>query len=380
MKHLKLFIPGPGDVDDDVLEALAQPVMRHYGPEWMEVFTETLALAKQAFQTQNDLFIVPGPGTAAMDMAFGSLMASGQKVIVGRNGFFGERLAAIAQSYGLDVAPFYAPLGRPLAPDDLRKALREHPDARAVAVVHHETSTTVLNPLCDLVQAARDAGKTVIVDAVSSLGGVALPVDAWGIDVCVTAANKCLETPPGVSLISVSPRAWELVDSHSGANRGWYLNLRTWRKYATEWNTWHPYPVTLPTNIIMGLRTSLRRIMAHGLEAHQAKYARASSAVRAGLRNVGFEMFVPDEYAAPVATAVRARPEFTVGELMEWLANERSMAIGGGLDELAGKIFRVGHLGRAATREYLMDLLFAIEEFLRLKGINVPVGTSLVGI
>ncbi len=379
-QHLKLFIPGPGEVEDDVLDAMAQPVMRHYGPDWMQVYTETLALLKQIFQTQNDLFLVPGPGSAAMDMALGSLLATGQQIIVGHNGFFGERLATIAGGYGLDVVPFDAPLGRPLAPDKLHELLREHPNARAVAIVHHETATTVLNPVRELAQAAREAGRAIIVDAVSSLGGVDLPADAWGIDVCVTAANKCLETPPGVAFISVSPRAWELVDSHSGAGHGWYLNLRTWRKYAAEWSSWHPYPVTLPTNNIVGLRTSLRKIVSGGLQAHIAKYARASRIVRAGLRNVGFEMFVPDEYAAPIATAVRARPEFEVSELMKWLSAERGMAIGGGLGELTGKIFRVGHLGKAATREFLLDFLFAVEEFLRLKGINVPVGASLIGL
>jgi alanine-glyoxylate transaminase/serine-glyoxylate transaminase/serine-pyruvate transaminase len=128
------------------------------------------------------------------------------------------------------------------------------------------------------------------------------------------------------------------------------------------------------------LRTSLRKITAEGLPAHIAKHAYASRVVRTGLRQVGFEMFVADEYAAPIATAVKARPEFTVHELLGWLSQERGMAVGGGIGELAGQIFRVGHLGRATTREYLLDFLFAIEEFLRGKGINVPVGASLVGL
>jgi len=378
-KHFKLFIPGPCEADDDVLSAMGQPVMRHYGPEWMEVYTETLALLKQVFGTQNDMYVLPGPGSALLDMAIGSLLPSGQKIIVGQNGFFGDRLMAMAQGYGLDAIPFSAPLGQPLSPDVLRQLLQDHPDARVVALVHHETATTVLNPLRELAEVTRQADRVLVVDAVSSLGGVELPVDAWDIDVCVTAANKCLETPPGVSFMSISPRAWELVDSHDGAGHGWYLNLRTWRKYATEWSSWHPYPVTMPTNNILGVRASLRKIVTGGLEAHIAKYARASSAVRAGLRNVGFEMFVPDDYAAPIVTAVKARPEFTVSEMSKWLAAERQIAIGGGLGDLSGKIFRVGHLGRASTREYVMDILFAIEEFLRFKGMDVPVGASLIG-
>ncbi len=379
-EHFKLFIPGPGEVPDDVLDAMGQPVMRHYGVEWMEVYNETVALLKQAFQTQNDLYIVPGPGSAAMDMAFGSLLAAGQKIIVGMNGYFGDRLYHIGESYGLQVVPVTAPLGQPVSPGDLRQALREHPDALAVAVVHHETGTTVMNPLRELAQVTKEAGRALIVDAVSSLGGVDVPVDAWGIDVCVTAANKCLECPPGLALISISPLAWELVDKNTATGHGWYLNLKTWRKYATEWAGWHPYPVTLPTNNILALRTSLRHIFSQGLESHWAKHARAARAVREGLRNLGVEMFVPDEYASPIATAVLARPEFPVADLLHWLADEHGIVVGGGLAELSGKIFRVGHLGKANTREYLLDFIFAVEDFLRLKGIPVPLGAGLIGL
>jgi len=377
-KPYKLFIPGPVSVDDDVLDAMSQPVMRHYGPEWMDVYNETTSLLKQVFQTQNDIFLVPGPGTAGLDMAMGSLLANGQKVIVCRNGFFGERLATVAEANGLQVVHVAAPAGLPIAPDDLRKALREHPDAPVVAAIHHETTTTVMNPVSELALAVREAGRVFVVDAVSSLGGVDVPVDAWGIDVCVTAANKCLECPPGLAIVSVSPRAWEMVNSHESTHHGWYLNLKTWRWYADNWGDWHPSPVTMPTNNIVALRTSLRKILAVGLPEHFAKHARACRAVRAGLRNMGFQLFLPDEFASPLVTAVLPRPEFTAHDLQTWLAQERGLYIGGGIGELSGKILRIGHIGQATSRDYVMDLLFAIEEYLRLKGIDVPVGASLI--
>lgn len=378
--HTKLFTPGPGDVDDDVLAAMGRPIERHFGPEWMEIYRELLTLLRQVFKTQNDLFVVPGPASALHDMAIGSLLPTGQEIIVGHNGFFGERLVAIAEGYGLTVVPFAAPLGRPLEPEVLRRLLAGHPEARVVALVHHETATTVVNPLHELAALVREADRVIVVDAVSSLGGMELPVDDWGIDVCVTATNKCLEALPGVGFVSVGPRAWELVNSHPGRGHGWYLNFRTWRWFAQEWGSWHPGPVTVPVNIIFGVLASLRKIVDIGLEAHIAKYARASQIVRTGLRSLGFEMFVPDEYAAPIVTAVKARPEFEVAEFSRWLEKERGLAIGGGLGELAGKIFRVGHLGKAATREYLMDFLFAVEEFLRQKNVRVPVGASLAGL
>jgi len=307
-------------------------------------------------------------------------VATGQKVIIGLNGFFGNRLSDIAVGYGATVVPFTAALGQPLDPALLRELLHKHPEVEVVALVHHETSTTVLNPLHELADVVRSAGKVMVVDAVSSLGGVELPVDEWGIDVCVTATNKCLEAIPGIGFISVSQHAWDLVDRQPQIAHGWYLSLRTWRKYVQEWGTWHPSPVTLPANNVLAVLTSMRKIVEGGLDAHLAKYVRASQIVRMGMKNLGFEMFVPEKYAAPIVTAFKARPEFEVTELSNWLENERSIAIGGALGELSGKIFRVGHLGKAAEREYLIDFLVAIEEFLREKGIVTPLGASLVGL
>ena len=367
--HVKLFIPGPGDVEAEVLAAMALPVQRHYGPEWMATFGETQTLLKQIFGTANDLFIVPGPASAALDMGIGSLLPSGQKIIVGQNGFFGDRLTEIAEAHALNVIPLTAPLGQPLRPEALRALCNEHPDARIVALVHHETATTVLNPLRELAAAAREAGRVVVVDAVSSLGGVDIQVDAWGIDLCVTAANKCLEGPAGLGFISVSPRAWELVDRHSGVGHGWYLNLRTWRKYAREWGAWHPTPVTVSSNTLLGVLTSLRAIAQVGMPAHVAKYARAGRIIREGLSKMGFAPYVPEEFAAPMVTAFHARPEFTVAEFSKWLLDERHIAISGGLGNLAGKIFRVGHLGKAAGEEYLTEFLAAVEAFLHSRGV-----------
>ena len=376
----KLFIPGPCEVDEDVLVAMAQPTPRHYGPEWVKVHHEVEGLLKQVFQTRKDLFIVPGPGSAVLDMALGSLLSPGETVVVSDNGFFGQRLGTIARACGLEVVPFTAPLGQPLDPSDLRRILVQRPEARAVAVVHHETSTTVLNPLPELAEVIHQAGLPIIVDGVSSLGGVPLPVDEWDIDICVTVANKCLECPPGLAFVSVGPRAWEWVDRHESQAHGWYLNLRTWRHYATEWADWHPFPTTMPTNVIMGLRASLRRILEGGLGAHFARYRRAARVVRQGLGRVGFEMFVEGPFASPIATAVKARPEFEVDELLAYLAQIHSILVSGGIGSLRGQIFRVGHMGKANSQPYLMEFLFAVEAFLRRKGLAVPVGASLVSI
>lgn len=376
-KPVKLFIPGPCDIDDEVLEVMREPVRRSYGPEWLVDFNETLALLKSMFRTAADIFIVPGTGSAALDMAMGSLAKAGEKVIVGHNGFFGERLAFIAECGGLDVVRVGAPAGRPLDPADLKNAMAAHPDAGVVALVHHETTTTVLNPLRELIALVRKAGRVLVVDAVSSLGGEELPVDEWGIDVCVTASNKCLEAPPGLALISVGPRAWERIDKRPKTDHGWYLDLKTWRWYAENWGGWHPAPVTMPTNLILALRESLRKIAAVGLNAHIAKHKRACRAVRAGLRELGFKMFVPDEFAAATATGVLPGESFSASDLINWLAAERGIYVGGGIGEMSGKIFRVGHLGKATTREYLAEFLIAAADFLRSKGAKIPEGAGI---
>jgi alanine-glyoxylate transaminase / serine-glyoxylate transaminase / serine-pyruvate transaminase len=365
----KLFIPGPCDVDGDVLEEMRRPVQRSYGAKWMPVYSETLVLLKQIFRTQNEVLIVPGPGSAGLDMALGSMLASGEKAIVAHNGFFGERLAVIAESNGLEVVRVGAPAGRIVDPEDLRRALAAHPDAAVVALVHHETTTTVLNPLPELAAAVRAAGRVLLVDAVSSLAGTELPVDAWGIDVCVTAANKCLEAPPGLAIVSVGPRAWDLVKRHAATHHGWYLDLRTWRWYAENWGHWHPAPITMPTGNILALRASLLKIVRAGLDAHIAKHARACKFVRDEMRRFGFELPVADAHAAPTATAVRPRPEFTAAEMIQWLEAERGICIAGGIGEWAGQIVRVGHLGKATTDAYLTEFAAAVADFLRHKGI-----------
>lgn len=380
IKHVKLFTPGPGDVYEEVLEAMATPVIRHYGPDWMEIYSETLALLRKFYNTGNDLFMVPGPASALLDMAIGSLVATGQQAIIGSNGFFGDRLIEIAAQYGINIIPFTAPLGQPLDPAVLRRLLRENPEVQVVALVHHETGTTVVNPLRELARTVHEAGKVSVVDTVSSMGGMEIKVDEWAVDVCITATNKCLEAVPGIGFISVSPRAWELVDRQPEKHHGWFLNLKTWRKYVTEWGSWHPSPVTLPSGNVLAILASMRRIVAGGLEAHFARYRRASQVVRTSLENLGFVMFVPEAYASTVVTAVKARPEFEVAELMQWLATKRGIAIGGAFGPLAGKIFRVGHLGKAAGNEYLVDFLSAMEDFVRLKGIHVPDGAGRIGL
>lgn len=369
MKTYKLMIPGPVGVFDDVREAMASPVVPHYGAEWISFCQETIEMLKQVFQTRNDLYLIAGPGSAGLDAVLGSLLCTGERILVLANGFFGSRLVAIARRYGLDVVLLEFPAGQPLDLDAVRARLDVARDVQAMAVVHHETSTGMLNPVQEVAAMARERGIPVVVDAIASMGGVPVPVDAWGLDMVVAVANKCLEAPPAVTPISISQRAWEVMDSKPARNHGWYLNLDTWREYARSWASWHPYPTTLPTPNIVALRVSLQRILSNGLENHYAKHVRAARQVRTGLREMGFEFFIQKEHACPLITAVKGRPEFQVDELTQFLRDEHGIMVGGGIAELHGKVFRVGHMGRAASDEYTGAFLVAVKDFLCRAGL-----------
>jgi alanine-glyoxylate transaminase/serine-glyoxylate transaminase/serine-pyruvate transaminase len=370
MPNYKLMIPGPVDVEDEVLNKMASPVRAHYGDEWMKIYGETIDCLKRVFQTENDLFIVGGPGSAALDASFGSLLATGEKVLIPSNGFFGQRLRAMARGYGLEVMPLDFPLEQAISATAVEAHLQKEKDIQAVAIVHHETSTGILNPLPEIAAVTNKAGVPIIVDAVSSLGGVPLPVDEWGIDLCVTVSNKCLAAPPGISLISVSQRAWEMIESKSDRSHGWYLNLQTWKQYATEWASWHPYPTTMASNNVLALLASLKRLLAEGLETRYARTAKAAEMTREGLTDMGFEMFVERPPASPLTTAAKGRPDMSIAEMVRFLKNECGIMIGGGIDELAGKIFRVGHMGKAISPDYIEAFLSGVKDFLQRKGLE----------
>jgi alanine-glyoxylate transaminase/serine-glyoxylate transaminase/serine-pyruvate transaminase len=371
-QHFKLMIPGPVDAEDDVLAAMAEPILPHYGKEWLEIYDEAVERLQQVFRTQNDLFLMVGPGTAGLDAALGSLTRTGDKVLVLHNGFFGRRLGTVARGYGLDVQMVEAPVGHPLDPELVRQRLAAERDVEALVAVHLETSTAVLNPVQEIAALAREFDVPFVVDAVSSMGGVPLPVDEWGIDICVTVSNKCLACPAGLAPLSVSQRAWDQMGRKVGRAHGWYLDLRVWKDYSIDWGSWHPYPTSLPTNNVVALLVSLRRILGEGLEAYYARYVQAAHTVRSRMAQLGFQMLTPELHTSPLITAMHGLPGMDIDDFRRYLLHEWQIMISGGLDDLAGKIFRVGHIGKAASAEYSQLFLAGVEAYLQLKGYDVP--------
>jgi alanine-glyoxylate transaminase/serine-glyoxylate transaminase/serine-pyruvate transaminase len=363
---LRLMIPGPVTVEDDVLHEMGSPVQAHYGPQWTAIYKETTGLLQQVFRTQGDVHILIGSGSAGLDAAVGSMTAPGDTILIGSNGFFGQRLVAIGQAYGLNVVAVEAPFGKPLEPSAFERALAQYPDAAAVVAVHLETSTTVLNPVQDIAAVARRHDVPVLVDAVSSLGGVPLAMDEWGIDVCMSASQKCLGAPPGLAPVAVSPRAWAIMDRKPQRQHGWYLNLQTWRHYAAEWNDWHPYPVTMATNNVLALRAGLRSLLADGLAHRFQRYHDLARRLRDGLRRLGLRLFTSEDQMAPILTAVYSPEGIPSSRIVNYLYAEHEIRISGGFgEELRDKILRIGHMGGAISEADIDAVLEGLAAFLR---------------
>ncbi|MEJ2353890.1 MAG: alanine--glyoxylate aminotransferase family protein [Anaerolineales bacterium] len=298
-----LMIPGPVQVSDEVLAAMGRAVMPHYGPRWVQIYRETQERLEHVFRTEGDVYIMPGSGSAGLDAALGSLLEPGDQCLVVVNGFFGDRLAKIARSHGAKVAEVQEEWGQPISPEAVRTALQQHSGFQALCAVHHETSTGMLNPVKEIGELARAYGIPYVVDAISSLGGEELPMDDWGIDVCVSASQKCLESPPGLALVAVGTGGWRAIDRKKGAHSGWYLNLRTWREYEQSWGDWHPYPVTLPTNLILALNVALKHLLEETLEGRVKRYARVAQILRSELKKREFTMLVEEASSASVIWA-----------------------------------------------------------------------------
>lgn len=367
----KLMIPGPVPLSESVAEAMAAPVQAHYGPAWVSIHNETLQLLRQAFVTEGDVYILVGSGSAGLDAAIGSLLAPGDAALVGVNGYFGQRLAAIARAHGAEVVEVTAEWGEPLAPAAFESALRQHPEAKAVITTHVETSTGVVNPVREIAHLANVRGVPMMADAISSLGGVEFAMEAWGIDLCVSASQKCLGGPAGLAPVAVGPRAWAAIEKRLAVapGPGWYLNLQTWREFAQSQKDWHPFPVTMPTNVVLSLRAGLCELLAEGIPQRWQRYQTLAARLRAGLQNSGFRPLAEAACAAPVVTAAYSLPGVPSGRIVKFLERVHGLEIaGGGLGHLHDKIFRVGHMAPSISERDIDDVLTALEDFKRQVG------------
>jgi alanine-glyoxylate transaminase/serine-glyoxylate transaminase/serine-pyruvate transaminase len=365
-----LMIPGPVTVEDRVLEALARPVRAHYGDGWTRLYKHAVAGMKEVFKTSGDVHLVFGSGMAGVEMCIASVLAPGDEVLVATNGLFGDRMAEVAAANRLQVHTIRPGPAQAVTAAHVRAALAAHTAVRAVCVVHHETSIGVLNEVEGICRAAREHGALTIVDGISTVGGVPFDMDAWGADLCVTVANKCIGGPIGVAPVAAGPRALQALDDGRTKVAGWYLNLATWRRFAEEWGGWHPHPTTMPTNVVEAFDLALTGLLEEGVEHRCRRLAAARDRVREGLEELGFEMLAPIAIASPVTTAAYGLPGMDTADYMGWLLREHRIRIGGGLGELSGRIFRIGHMGRAAEPEAIDRYLRATADYVDQHGLG----------
>ncbi len=364
---IKLMIPGPIQPEEEVLEAMGQPVRAHYGSDWTAFYNETVQDLKKIFKTDGDVHILVGSGSTGIDACLGSALSGGERLLVGVNGFFGERLKTIAESYSLEVTPVECPYGEALRAADFEKAMDRHPETKAVAVVHLETSTTILNPIEEIGRLTHERGLLFFVDAVSSLGGVQFKMDEWGIDLCASASQKCLGAPPGLAPVAIGKHGWEAIDRNPRKGHGWYLNLRTWRQYSIDWGDWHPFPVTMATNNVVALHTSLKGLLSEGVENRLKRYNALALRLRAGLRKIGMLPFTPDEQMAPVLTAAYGPPGIPTSQIVDYLYEIHHIKIAGGLGTLKDKVFRIGPMSPDFVEDDIDEVLEALAQFDKAK-------------
>ncbi len=357
----RLMIPGPIDLEPDVLEALAGQVIPHYGDAWVTAYRHVRQNLLTIGESEGDAFVLAGSGIVGIDAAIGTAVPTGGHLIVVDNGFFSGRMCEVADGYGVTTHVLRTERGKPVRPDELAAFMQAHPEAQVVGVTHGETSTGVLNDLDALGNVVAEAGRLLIVDAVSTFGAARVAVDAWGIGICCTASQKALESPPGAAPVIVNPSAWKFLDSSGADNHGLYSDLRVWRRYATEMAEFHPQPATMPVNVIAALTVATDRILAEGLEQRYRRYREIAAGVRGRARAAGYEPLAADDWASPTVTALRPPAGLAANDVVAAVRERANIQLGSGIAELAGQVFRVGHMGLSTTDAYLDDLFGVLE-------------------
>lgn len=373
--HIRTLLgPGPSNVHPRVLRAMAAPLVGHLDPDFLQVMDEVKQLLQLVFQTENNLTIpLSGTGSAGMEAALYNLIEEGDEVLVAINGYFGERMCQMIPRCGGRIRRIEAPWGGVFSPDQVEGALRDG-SATVVAIVHAETSTGVLQPLEEISQVVHRHGALLLVDAVTSLGGVELKVDQWDVDACYSGTQKCLSCPPGLSPITLGRRAEDTLLGRRTSVGSWYLDLTLIQRY---WGSERTYHHTAPISMNYALREALRLIHEEGLEARFARHRLNQQALVAGLEAMGLRLLVPEEYRLPSLTTVRIPDGVDEAQVRSRLLREFNIEIAGGLGDLRGKIWRIGLMGHSSREENVFLLLGALEYLLGDMGVPLPAGAAL---
>jgi alanine-glyoxylate transaminase/serine-glyoxylate transaminase/serine-pyruvate transaminase len=328
---------------------------------------EVQQLLRDTFRTSNALtFAISGTGSAGMEAAVANVIEPGDTAVVGMNGAFGARLATMVERCGGRVLAVEVPWGSIIDPESLREALSKTRQVKLVALVHAETSTGVCQPLDGVSTLCRQHDALLLVDAVTSLGGMPVEVDAWGIDICYSATQKCLSCPPGLAPITISPRAFEAIRRRKSPCRSWYLDFRLVADYWTEGK--RVYHHTAPVSMLYGLREALRLIHEEGLPARFARHRINSIALAAALSELGLSALPDDRHRLPMLTCLRLPDHIEDAPTRAVLLEEHGIEIGGGLGPLKGQVWRIGLMGESSQQAHVLTLLNAVEDVFARSG------------
>ncbi len=349
-----LMGPGPCNPYPEAVAALGRPMLGHLDPEFVQILDETCDRLRTVFRTTNPRTVpISGTGSAGMEAAFVNLVGPGDVVVVGVNGLFGERMCDVATRCGADVVRVDAPWGQSLDPAAL---LAAHPSPKVIAVVHAETSTGVRNDVEELGAGKGDA--LLLVDAVTSLGGIPLEIDAWGVDVAYSGTQKCLGVAPGLAPLTLNDRAWA---RRVEKPQSWYLDLGMIGEYAGTSGA-RKYHHTAPISMVFSLHAGLGALLAEGLEAAWQRHESCGRALHEGLERLGLELFAEKGHRLPELTTVVIPDGVDDVAVRRTLLERHGIEIGGGVGPLAGKVWRIGCMGHTARPRNVTLLLAALGE------------------
>ena len=358
-----LLGPGPSMVAPRVLHALSYPVIGHLDPEFLTLMKEVQELLRFAFQTENELTVpVSGTGSAGMEAALCNFIEPGDNVLIAVMGYFGERMVEMAGRYGAQVDRIDRPWGEAFDPDEIKTALSQK-KYKLLALVHAETSTGVLQSgIAEIAAAAHANGALLVLDTVTSLGGLPVEIDAWEVDVAFSGTQKSMSAPPGLAPLTVSPRARQVLRNRSTPVRNWYLDLSLLENY---WGSERTYHHTAPINANYALREALRMVAEEGLEERFARHRANAEVLWAGLEDLDISLFVPEEYRLTTLTTAVIPPGVDGLAVRKQLLNDYNLEIAGGFGPLAGQIWRIGLMGYSSRLENVILLLAVFREILK---------------